>query len=116
MPTCVPLNGGPLCAAGLTKQGLERKATVNALFSKLLYLVECERLFGPGTSAARDSVDLPKACRRPDKCQLISGCASCKRTPALLCQIFEATEEDVEELRIVSLYDVNVDLLDRMVR
>lgn len=64
---------------GFTTVGLERRTACKALFQKLLYLSECERLVAQGSEAAK-GIDL--------------------RT------IFGATEEDLEKTRLVSLFDV----------
>jgi len=69
---------------GMTAAGIERKATCRNLFRKLLYLTETDKLVKQGgEEAAR--VDLRK--------------------------IFGATNEDIEKLRIVSLYDVDLEKL-----
>ncbi|KAK9841995.1 hypothetical protein WJX81_003170 [Elliptochloris bilobata] len=73
-----------LDVAGMTKAGIERKATCRALFSKLLYLAESERLL-PQDGEAR-SLSIP--------------------------EIFGATSEDADQLRIVSLYEVDLDNLE----
>jgi hypothetical protein len=67
---------------GMTKAGVERKATARSLFSKLQYLTVVEELM---SSEAAGTVD-------------IRG-------------IFGATEEDAAKLRIVSLYNVDLDKL-----
>jgi hypothetical protein len=69
-----------LDTSGMSAAGVERKATAQALFSKLLYLVECEDLLG-GTAAEGVNVR----------------------------DIFGATEDDVARLRIASLYEVDLD-------
>lgn len=38
------------------------------------------------------------------------------RLPADLLQIFGATDEDVEKLRIVSLYDVDIDAMESLIK
>ncbi|CAL5220883.1 g2973 [Coccomyxa viridis] len=70
---------------GMTKAGIERKATCRALFSKLLYLAESDKIL------AQDSAVAEKL-RLPD--------------------IFGATEDDTNSLRIVSLYEVDLDNLE----
>ena len=65
---------------GMTKAGIERKATARSLFSKLQYLTEVEDLMGAEAAATVDLRD-----------------------------IFGATEEDAARLRIVSLYNIDLD-------
>eukprot|EP00775_Hariotina_reticulata_P006447 gene6447-6676_t len=72
---------------GMTAEGLERKATCQALFRKLLYLTEHEPLVAAGSEAFR-ATDLRL--------------------------VFGATDEDVARLRIVSLFDVDIDKLDNL--
>lgn len=72
---------------GMTAEGLERKATCRALFSKLLYLTEHEPLVAPGSDAFNQT-DL--------------------RT------IFGATDEDVSKLRIVSLYEMDLEKMESL--
>lgn len=72
---------------GMTSEGVERKATCRNLFSKMLFLTEHEPLLDQ-TGEAVKTVDLRK--------------------------IFGATEEDIDKLRIVSLYDVDLAKLDKM--
>eukprot|EP00200_Dunaliella_tertiolecta_P002489 CAMPEP_0202346298 /NCGR_PEP_ID=MMETSP1126-20121109/5147_1 /ASSEMBLY_ACC=CAM_ASM_000457 /TAXON_ID=3047 /ORGANISM="Dunaliella tertiolecta, Strain CCMP1320" /LENGTH=394 /DNA_ID=CAMNT_0048937683 /DNA_START=1327 /DNA_END=2511 /DNA_ORIENTATION=- len=67
---------------GMTPEGIERKATCQNLFRKLLFLTEYEPLVKQ-TGGAAVSADLRK--------------------------IFGATDEDVERLRIVSLFDVDLE-------
>eukprot|EP00878_Enallax_costatus_P021999 GHUV01023321.1.p1 GENE.GHUV01023321.1~~GHUV01023321.1.p1 ORF type:complete len:134 (+),score=37.91 GHUV01023321.1:126-527(+) len=74
---------------GMTAEGIERKATCRALFSKLLYLTEYEPLVAQGSEAFK-TTDLR--------------------------MIFGATDEDMEKLRIVSLYDIDIEHLDAMMR
>ncbi|KXZ52969.1 hypothetical protein GPECTOR_8g341 [Gonium pectorale] len=74
---------------GLTLSGAQRKATCTALFRKVLYLAECERLVGkaaaePGGSGVDSVADIGK--------------------------IFGATVEDMERLRIKNLYEAELDL------
>eukprot|EP01025_Chloroclados_australasicus_P046564 TRINITY_DN5133_c1_g1_i6.p1 TRINITY_DN5133_c1_g1~~TRINITY_DN5133_c1_g1_i6.p1 ORF type:complete len:379 (-),score=31.16 TRINITY_DN5133_c1_g1_i6:212-1348(-) len=71
---------------GLSQSGLQRKATCRALFSKMLYLIENESILKPTTTMSVD----------------------------VLRDIFGATEEDLERLRIVSLEEVDLDVLDAM--
>lgn len=66
---------------GMSAAGIERKATARALFSKLLYFVECEDLL-PSDKASE--VDLR--------------------------DIFGATEDDASRLRIATLYEVDLDV------
>eukprot|EP00803_Ostreobium_quekettii_P003706 evm.model.scf_4588.1 EVM.evm.TU.scf_4588.1 scf_4588:492-2081(+) len=73
---------------GMSTQGIERKAAGRALFSKMLYLTECPQLLDTDSKAAR---------------------------AADLREIFGATEQDVNKLRIESLEEVDVDSLERMV-
>jgi len=73
---------------GMTSAGIERKATCQALFSKLLYLSEHESLLDQESDAAKD---------------------------VSLGEIFGATEEDQSKLRIISLEEVNLDKLDQMI-
>lgn len=74
---------------GMTKAGVERKATCRALFSKLLYLAECEEMLPQSGEAARSAV---------------GG----------LRDVFGATEDDIAKLRIVSLYEVDLGKLEDM--
>ncbi|KAK9812144.1 hypothetical protein WJX73_000090 [Symbiochloris irregularis] len=70
---------------GLSKAGIDRKATCRQLFSKILYLSEQELLIsedGPAANAA----DIPG--------------------------VFGATEDDTAKLRIVSLNEVDFDVLE----
>lgn len=71
-----------LDTSGMTSAGVERKATARALFSKLLYLADCEDILG---SDAAEKVDLR--------------------------EIFGATEDDIARLRIPSLYEVDLDAI-----
>lgn len=71
-----------LDTSGMSPAGVERKATSRALFSKMLYLVECDDVLA---SEYRSQVDLR--------------------------DIFGATEDDVGRLRIASLYEVDFDAL-----
>mmetsp|Transcript_16249 Transcript_16249/g.41328 ORF Transcript_16249/g.41328 Transcript_16249/m.41328 type:complete len:363 (-) Transcript_16249:138-1226(-) len=73
--------------AGMTAEGATRKATGRALFSKLLYISESEEVLAQGSEAA----------------QKLS-----------VMELFGATERDASDLRIVSLYDVDMDKLDQM--
>jgi len=73
---------------GMTSAGIERKATCQALFSKLLYLTEHESLLNPESESAKD---------------------------VSLQEIFGATEEDQSKLRIISLEEVDLEKLDRMI-
>jgi hypothetical protein len=73
-----------LDTSGLSQAGIERKATSRALFSKMMYLVECEDLLG---------VDF-------DRKQAVD-----------LREIFGCTEEDCSRLRIASLYEVDLENL-----
>ncbi|KAG1677753.1 hypothetical protein FOA52_001065 [Chlamydomonas sp. UWO 241] len=68
--------------AGFSASSLERKATCKALFQKLLYLSECEQLVAQGSEAA-GRINLRV--------------------------IFGASELDVSHLRIVSLFDVDLE-------
>ncbi|KAK9819193.1 hypothetical protein WJX74_001239 [Apatococcus lobatus] len=70
---------------GMTKAGIDRKATARTLFSKLLFLAEMEELL-PQDSEAAQSIRLH--------------------------HIFGATEDDMSKLRIVSLYEVDLDKLE----
>ncbi|KAF8069554.1 PTRH2 [Scenedesmus sp. PABB004] len=74
---------------GMTPEGVERKATCRALFAKLLYLTEHEPLVAQGSDAFAVT-DL--------------------RT------VFGATDDDVAKLRIVSLYDMDAEQLDALLR
>ncbi|KAF6265236.1 hypothetical protein COO60DRAFT_1623915 [Scenedesmus sp. NREL 46B-D3] len=74
---------------GFTAEGVERKATCRGLFSKLLYLTEHEPLVAQGSEAFK-TTDLR--------------------------MIFGATDEDVEKLRIVSLYDVDIDAMESLIK
>ncbi|WPT14468.1 hypothetical protein PSENEW3_00000598 [Picochlorum sp. SENEW3] len=69
-----------LDTSGMSPAGVERKATSRALFSKMLYLVECDDVLDVDH---RKNVDLR--------------------------DIFGATEDDVARLRIASLYEVDLD-------
>lgn len=70
---------------GMTKSGVERKATCRALFSKLLYLAEYDRLLPQDTELAQKT-------NVPD--------------------VFGATTEDTNGLRIVSLHEIDMDKLE----
>jgi type II secretory pathway pseudopilin PulG len=70
-----------LDTTGMSAAGIERKATSRALFSKMQYLVENEALVGSPEEAAN----------------------------LQLRDIFGATEDDAARLRIVSLYEVDLD-------
>ncbi|KAL0027862.1 hypothetical protein WJX77_011371 [Trebouxia sp. C0004] len=70
---------------GMTKAGVERKATCRALFSKLLYLAEYDGLLPQDTELARKT-------NVPD--------------------VFGATTEDTNGLRIVSLHEIDMDKLE----
>uniref|UniRef100_A0A383V399 Armadillo-like repeats domain-containing protein n=1 Tax=Tetradesmus obliquus TaxID=3088 RepID=A0A383V399_TETOB len=74
---------------GFTAEGVERKATCRALFSKLLYLTEHEPLVAQGSEAFK-TTDLR--------------------------MIFGATDEDVEKLRIVSLYDMDIEAMESLMK
>ena len=71
----------------MTKAGIERKATCRALFSKLLYLAESDEML--------PSLETPA--RR-----------------ALVQDVFGATDGDANQLRIVSLYEVDLDAMDAL--
>lgn len=73
--------------AGMTSEGATRKATGRALFSKLLYISESEQMMSQDSEAAK-ALDMP--------------------------EIFGATERDIADLKIVSLYDVDLDKLSAM--
>lgn len=64
----------------MSQAGIERKASSRSFFSKLLYLVECEELWD---NAENEKFDLAK--------------------------VFGCTQEDCDRLRIVSLYEVDLD-------
>lgn len=70
---------------GMTKAGVERKATCRALFSKLLYLAEYDGLLPQDTELAQKT-------NVPD--------------------VFGATTEDTNGLRIVSLHEIDMDKLE----
>jgi len=72
---------------GMTNEGIERKATCQALVRKLLYLTEYQPLVAEGSEAFK-TTDLR--------------------------MIFGATDEDLANLRIESLVSVDVDSLTRM--
>lgn len=72
--------------AGMSKSGIERKATCRALFSKLLFLAEAEELLDQSPSSAGALLD-------------IAG-------------VFGATEDDAAKLRIVSLLEVDLGKLE----
>ena len=74
-----------LDVAGMSKSGIERKATCRALFSKLLFLSEAEELFLDG-----------------------------QKGPALadIPAVFGATDDDAAKLRIVSLLEVDLGKLE----
>lgn len=72
-----------LDTTGMSPAGVERKATARALFSKLLFLVECEGLLAQGEEGGTPTVDLR--------------------------EIFGATEDDAARLRIASLYEVDLE-------
>ena len=75
-----------LDVAGMSKAGIERKATCRALFSKLLFLSEAEELFPENSAAATAMIDVPG--------------------------VFGATEDDAAKLRIVSLLEVDLGKLE----
>lgn len=70
-----------LDTTGMSAAGIERKATSRALFSKMQYLIENEALVSSPEEAARVN----------------------------LRDIFGATEDDAARLRIVSLYEVDLE-------
>ncbi len=70
-----------LDTTGMSAAGIERKATSRALFSKMQYLIENEGLIASSEEAANVN----------------------------LRDIFGATEDDAARLRIVSLYEVDLD-------
>mmetsp|Transcript_20969 Transcript_20969/g.63126 ORF Transcript_20969/g.63126 Transcript_20969/m.63126 type:complete len:388 (+) Transcript_20969:212-1375(+) len=72
---------------GMTKGGIERKATCRALFSKLLYLAESEELLPTLDQTARD---------------------------VLVRDVFGATSNDLAQLRIVSLLEIDQDTVERL--
>ncbi|KAG2451022.1 hypothetical protein HYH02_004292 [Chlamydomonas schloesseri] len=72
---------------GLTLAGAQRKATCMALFRKVLYLAECERLVGRGAESEGGAGNV-----------------------ADIGKIFGATREDMERLRIKNLYEAELDL------
>eukprot|EP00892_Ulva_mutabilis_P005184 jgi/Ulvmu1/3037/UM015_0077.1 len=72
---------------GLSEKAIQRKATCRALFSKMLYLIEYEPILQPNEIMSVD----------------------------VLRDIFGATEEDVQKLKIVSIQEVDIDVLDSMV-
>ncbi|GBF89464.1 hypothetical protein Rsub_02036 [Raphidocelis subcapitata] len=76
-----------LSTEGMSASGLQRKATCQALFSKMLYLTEHEPLVAQGSEAF-------------------------KTTDLRL--IFGAMDEDTDRLRIVSLVELDAERLDRM--
>ena len=73
----------------MTQAGIERKATCRSLFAKLLHLAESEELLPSLAGPARRE---------------------------LVQDVFGATEEDTNKLRIVSLYDVDMDAMDVLMR
>ena len=72
---------------GMTKAGIERKATCRALFAKLLHLAESEELLPSLEAPARRE---------------------------LVQDVFGATDPDADQLRIVSLYEVDLDAMDAL--
>uniref|UniRef100_A0A7S0V9P8 Armadillo-like repeats domain-containing protein n=1 Tax=Polytomella parva TaxID=51329 RepID=A0A7S0V9P8_9CHLO len=72
-----------LTTDGMSSQGVERKSACVSLFRRLLYLAECERLMNP--TATKSAASAIKA-------------------------IFGANPEDVEKVRMRSLYEGRVDL------
>eukprot|EP00884_Botryococcus_braunii_P015534 jgi/Botrbrau1/2664/Bobra.0203s0013.2 len=70
---------------GMSKAGIDRKATCRSLFSKILYLAEYEQLL-PQESDAAKGLDIPS--------------------------IFGATDDDTAKLRIISLVQVDIDNLE----
>ena len=119
---------------GMTKAGIERKATCRALFSKLLYLADSEDL-APSLDPimrrklvqARVDVShrsifacVPAQGRR-SLCSAILARHGSARVCVLLIMVvllpqdvFGATDSDVDQLRIVSLYDVDLDAMDAL--
>jgi len=75
-----------LDVAGMSKAGIERKATCRALFSKLLFLAEAEELLDQSSGSVASSLDIPG--------------------------VFGATEDDAAKLRIVSLLEVDLGKLE----
>lgn len=73
---------------GMTAAGIERKATCQALFSKVLFLAEYDQLISQESEHLKE-IDLN--------------------------EIFGATEEDKNKLRIISLEEVDLDELDKMI-
>lgn len=75
---------------GMSAEGVERKATARALFSKMLFLAECPEVVGPPAEGGADGGAPPP--------------------PAVdLRAVFGATEDDVARLRIASLYEVDLE-------
>lgn len=87
----------------MTSSGVERKATCRALFSKILYLTEHQPLLDQ-ESEARQDLSLQEV-----------NTEIMFETELAVTQIFGATEEDESKLRIVSLEEVDLDKLDKMV-
>lgn len=75
-----------LDVAGMSKAGIERKATCRALFSKLLFLAEAEELLDQSEGSAASMLDIPG--------------------------VFGATSDDAAKLRIVSLLEVDFGKLE----
>ena len=67
---------------GMTQAGIERKATCRALYAKLLYLAESEEILPSLDALARKE---------------------------LVQDVFGAVKEDTDQLRIVTLYEVDLD-------
>lgn len=120
---------------GFTPEGIERKATCQNLFRKLLFLTEYEPLTKQGGGAAvsadlrkvrvclwggADGKVCPSVCdTRNGRCTTQAAAntsihaspqgASLSHDPAQPAQIFGATDEDQNNLRIVSLFDVDLE-------
>jgi hypothetical protein len=68
---------------GFTAEGVERKATCRALFSKLLYLTEHEPLVAQGSEAFKTTdLRMVRVC-----CCGWVGCGSLRHMGQLLCQL-----------------------------
>jgi hypothetical protein len=72
--------------SSMTNAGIERKATAKLLFSKMLYLLECEQLWTNG------------------------GESEAEERSEMLRDVFGASSDDVAKLRLASIHYSEIDL------
>jgi len=72
--------------SSMTNAGIERKATAKLLFSKMLYLLECEQLWTNG------------------------GESEAEERSEMLRDVFGASSDDVAKLRLASIHSSEIDL------